>query len=55
MAIEINFDTNPIDDLRANETFVFKEGQIIVKGTFSAKDGAEYIVPDQAHVIQESD
>ena len=53
MAKEVEIETNPIDDLRAGQTFIFKKGQTVVQGTFSAEDGAEYVVPDQATVIQE--
>lgn len=53
MSKEVNIETNPIDLLKNGEKFRFKKGQTFVTGEFVAEDGAEYVVPDRASIIQE--
>jgi len=54
MAEPIVIETNPLDRVRDGQVFIFKEGQTFVINEFICEDGGEYIVPDQASVIQEA-
>lgn len=51
MLLEVRIETYPLDWIRPGQTFIYKEGQLVMKGPIFNE--GEAILEDNAHVILE--
>lgn len=53
MAVQIEIETNPLDEIRDGQVYVLKKGQTRIVDEIDIQDGGELVVPDLASLILE--